>query len=63
MCEIVTKDEMKNKDQNIGNNEHDFEIDANLETTKLLNWILVLVANRSKILLRELRAFLQPVEK
>jgi len=37
MCEIVTKDEMKNKDQNIGNNEHDFEDYANPETTKLLN--------------------------
>jgi hypothetical protein len=46
MCEIAREDDMKNINQNICNNEYKFEDNEVLESTKLSNRIIVLVANR-----------------
>ncbi len=48
MCEIVKEDNMKNINQNICDNGYKFEDNEVLESTKLSNWIIVLVANRSE---------------
>jgi hypothetical protein len=48
MCEIVKEDDMKNINQNICNNEYNFVDNELLESTKLSNQIIVLVANRSE---------------
>ncbi len=63
MCEIVKEDEMKNINQNICNNEYKILDNEVLENTKLSNWILVSVANRSKRRKPEWLAFSQPSKK
>jgi hypothetical protein len=49
MCEIVKEYDMKNINQNIGNNGNQMLDNEVLESTKLSNRILGSVANRSEI--------------
>jgi hypothetical protein len=61
MNEIVKEDDMKNMYQNKGNNGNRNLDDEVLESTKLSNQIIVLVANTLKSLKPESGAFLQPL--
>jgi hypothetical protein len=61
MYEIVKEYDMKNMNQNICNNEYKILDNEVLESTKLSNQIIVLVANRPKIRKPESEAFLQPL--
>ncbi len=63
MYEIVKEYDMKNINQNICNNEYKILDNEVLESTKLSNRIIVLVANRPKRRKPELVAFLQPLKK
>jgi hypothetical protein len=54
---------MKNINQNIGNNGNQISDNEVLENTKLSNWILVSVANRSEIRKPEWLAFAQPSKR
>jgi hypothetical protein len=58
MYEIVREDDMKNINQNICNNEYKILDNEVLESTKLSNQIIVLVANRPEIWKPESEAFL-----
>jgi hypothetical protein len=58
MYEIVKEDQMRNINQNKGNNGNRISDNEVLETTKLSNQISVLVTNRSKMQIRESEAFL-----
>jgi hypothetical protein len=57
MYEIVKEDEMRNINQNKGNNGNRISDNEVLESTKLSNQIFVLVANRSEIRKPESKAF------
>ncbi len=57
MCEIVKEDDMKNINQNICNNEYKILDNEVLESTKLSNQIIVLVANKPEIRKPESEAF------
>ncbi len=61
MYEIVKEDDMKNINQNKGNNGNRILNHEVLESTKSSNQIIVLVANRSEIRKPESEAFLQPL--
>jgi hypothetical protein len=61
MYEIVKEDDMKNINQNKGNNGNRILDNEVLESTKPSNQIIVLVANRSEIRKPESEAFLQPL--
>jgi hypothetical protein len=58
MYEIVKEYDMKNMNQNICNNEYWILNNEVLESTKLSNRIIVLVANRSEIRKPKSEAFL-----
>jgi hypothetical protein len=61
MYEIVKEDDMKNINQNKGNNGNLILDNEVLESTKSSNQIIVLVANRSEIRKPESEAFYQPL--
>ncbi len=63
MYEIVKEYDMKNMNQNICNNEYKILDNEVLESTKLSNQIIVLVANRPEIRKPEWLAFAQPSKR